>query len=114
MKKIEIGKKKWTHTPTNSDGEEDWSLSCNGGNYGFFEQSVIVDGQEVGVLFGTTAEFDYCEITGNFTRTVAVRVPDGKGEDIVFEMNIDNAPENWEMTQEEFISMFRFWGSQKQ
>lgn len=64
----------WTDIPKNSNGEEDWSLACNGGNYGFGYKNVILNGEKIGELQITSSEFPYCEVTGSFTKTNTVEV----------------------------------------
>ena len=56
------------------------ALSTNGGEYSFFETPVLIDGVESGVLRSTSADFDYCELGGGFTKTDSVRVEGAQDE----------------------------------
>jgi hypothetical protein len=58
--KIEI-KREYTERANNP------LLRNNGGDYDFYEETLFINNEKIGVLFGTSAQFDYCEVTGNFT-----------------------------------------------
>lgn len=47
-------------------------LSNNGGDYYFYETPILKDGVQVGVLHDTSAEFDFCQLSGNFEDTVTL------------------------------------------
>lgn len=98
---IEVSGVHWTHTPKNSSGEEDWSMANNGGNYAFGQRIVKVDGKPIGLLHRTSAEFDYCEITGDFTSCELIEV---EGTNVRFYASKSLGLEKC-ITQEEFIHL---------
>lgn len=100
-KKIEVLETQWTHTPKNSSGEEDWSMANNGGNYAFGQRIVKVDGEPIGLLHRTSAEFDYCEITGDFTSCELIEV---EGTNVRFYASKSLHLDEY-ITPEEFIQL---------
>ena len=89
--KLQISENVWDEVPTNSNGEEDWTLSSNGGNYAFGHRDVLMNGNLVGSLQTTSSGFDYCEITGNFTKTETVEII-GTEERVNIDRNIWDEP----------------------
>jgi hypothetical protein len=71
---LNISENVWDEVPTNSQGQEDWSMANNGGNYAFGHRNVLVGGKKVGELQTTSSEFPYCEVTGTFTQTEVVEI----------------------------------------
>ena len=53
------------------------SLSNNGGEYSFFEQAILLDGEEVGAICTTSSSYSYCEWEGSFGPTYQVSTPVG-------------------------------------
>lgn len=68
--KFSLGKKEMTVFPEKPE------LSTNGGDYYFYETPILKDGVKVGVIYETSADFDYCMGSGNFTETVGVDCPE--------------------------------------
>lgn len=89
-------------------------LSSNGGDYYFGRYPVIVDEAIVGYTQWTSSEFDYCEITGAFTKTRRVTV---EGTNIVLMINeqalsyYDYETQQYdyqeELSQEEFLNWIK-------
>jgi len=71
---FEIKENVWDEIPTNSNGEEDWSMANNGGNYAFGHRDVMLNSEKVGELQTTSSGFPFCEITGCFTQTETVEI----------------------------------------
>jgi len=100
IKNIELGQKIIRREPKRPE------LSSNGGDYWFWEYPILIDGKDSGLrLKGTSAEFDYCEITGWFTDTVTVKV---EGCDFLIAVNMD-CVEEWEeeISQEQFLDWLK-------
>ena len=53
------------------------SLSSNGGDYSFYEQAILLDGEEVGAICTTSSDYSYCEWGAAFGPTHRVSTPVG-------------------------------------
>lgn len=107
MKEVTVKENVWDYVPTNSNGEEDWAMSRDGGNYAFGHKDVVLNGKTIGQLETTSASFDFCQLCGRFTETIVVEV---KGTDISFEIERESYKGKvcnpYEITVDEFVSYF--------
>lgn len=63
-------------------------LANNGGDYFFYKTPVFVDGEKIGYLFDTSAEFSFCELSCAFTDTILCEVYDDQTYETLAEIQI--------------------------
>jgi len=104
---LTIGSNVWDELPKNSNGEEDWSLSSDGGNYAFGHRDVLVNGKKVGQLKTTSSGISFCEVTGTFTKTEVVCIRETGHKVCVDRDFLEDEYQSY-ISAQEFLSMLNW------